>query len=147
MKRVVGGDSGEGRKIYYAHAVCIYGSDEEKTQKKSIRKIFPSAVIVNPASYRRKYSEWLCEDDRQDRMEFFYNMIDKCDKLVFCRLLGVITAGVGKEINYAIANGKPVFELSGSTSRRMRTKKVKFASPEETVKLYGYWRRANKTSD
>lgn len=39
-------------------------------------------------------------------------LVEECDIVVFSRLLGKITAGVGKEVNHAMKNGKAVYEIT-----------------------------------
>ena len=68
------------------------------------------------------------------------------DVLVFSRILGKVTAGVGREINHALARGIPVHELSDSTFKR-RLKRVRFIDRKATVRLYEKWRCAEHRLD
>jgi hypothetical protein len=63
---------------------------------------------------------------------FCLKLIDKCDVVVFSRLLGKITAGVGKEVNHALKTGKLVFELS-SKKIKPQTRRVKYISRQGDV--------------
>ena len=73
-------------------------------------------------------------------MGYFFRVIDYCDALVFSRLLGKITSGVGLEVNHALAASAMVYELdNGKISKVCRP--VEFLSREETLKLYALWDR------
>jgi hypothetical protein len=121
------------RKTYYAHAMCIYGHLVESQELAAIRRRFKGSV-VNPAKY---------DDDpekRRDTIGFCLRLIERCDVIVFSKLLGKITAGVGKEINHALKLKKPVYELcDGKVSRRIRP--VRYLTRTRTITLYGKWRK------
>jgi hypothetical protein len=87
--------------IYYAHAYCTYGTSVETGALERLSREFPGAKIVNPAPFR-----W--------QEELAYSRVDPCDLLVFSRLLGEITGGVGLKVNYALRGGKPVLNLPES---------------------------------
>ena len=118
--------------LYYAHAIVVYGTIDERNELAQIKRKFKNARIVNPASYQG-------EPD-SNTMEFYYHLIDGCDKLVFTRLLGKITSGVGLEINYALGSGKSVHELDGKKFMSV-TKSVEFITRGQTVALYDEYRR------
>jgi len=94
--------------------MCIYGHLVESQELAAIRRRFKGSV-VNPAKY---------DDDpekRRDTIGFCLRLIERCDVIVFSKLLGKITAGVGKEINHALKLKKLVYELcDGKVSRRIR---------------------------
>jgi len=92
-------------KIYYAHPMCMYGGDDESRHLARIRQEFRHCEIVNPADYRDDPSK------RRDTVGFCLTLVKGCDAVVFCRLRGKITAGVGMEVNYARRIGKPFFEM------------------------------------
>src|SRR5258708_23069479 len=116
------------KTIYYAHAMCLYGRSDERQQLTRIRKQFRRLKIVNPANY----------DDhplkQADTVGFCLKLVEGCDLVVFSRLLGKITAGVGKEVNHALKIGKPVFELSPAKMVR-RTRKLAYVSRRDTIIL------------
>jgi hypothetical protein len=60
--------------------------------------------------------------------------------VVFTRLMGKITAGVGKEVNHALKLGKPVFELSNG-KLIPRSRKAVYVSRRATINLYKKYRR------
>jgi len=59
--------------------------------------------------------------------------------MVFTRLLGKITAGVGFEINHALELGKVVYELKKDKIKQVK-KPVKYISRNDTRSLYGKYR-------
>jgi hypothetical protein len=120
-------------KIYYAHAMCIYGTDDEQEEIDHIRKNFPDYAIVDPGSYSNN------PEKRRDSMNYCKKLVSQCDALVFTRLLGKITAGVGIEINHALTENKMVFELKKGKIKTVK-KSVKYISREKTISLYGKYR-------
>ena len=120
-------------KIYYAHAMCIYGTEDEEFEIQQIRQNFPDHSIVDPGTYANN------PEKRRDTMEYCKKLVSGCDKLVFTRLLGKITAGVGIEINHALESGKIVYELKNNKTKQIK-KPVKYISRENTRSLYGKYR-------
>ena len=72
-------------------------------------------------------------------MGFCLKLVEECDILIFSRLLGKITAGVGKEVNHALKKGKIVYEVT-STALVRRHRSVKYLSRNPTIRLYRKWR-------
>ena len=120
-------------KIYYAHAMCLYGGTDEKRHLTRIRREFQRCEIVNPADHTGNPLK------TQDTVGFCLKLVKACDAIVFCRLLGKVTAGVGKEVNYALKIGRPVFEVQATRIVR-RNRPVKYISRRATVRLYGEYR-------
>lgn len=120
-------------KIYYSHAIPLYGTEAESSEKQKIVENIPNVTIVDPGSYRDNPQK------RNGGMEYCLRLVEKCNGLVFTRFLNKITAGVGKEVNHAIKKKMPVHELKNGKLRKVR-KPVKYLSREETVKLYRMWR-------
>jgi len=113
--------------------MCLYGGPEEYQEMAQIRRRFRAARMVNPADYNGH------PDKIRDTVEFCLRLVEGCDSVVFTRLLGKVTAGVGKEVNHALNLGKPVFELaSGKFLRQSRP--VKHISRKATISLYKRWR-------
>ena len=79
--------------------------------------------------------------DPESVMDEYFALLKGCDFVVFTRLFGKITSGVGKEVNLAIERGMAVYELRGSRFVR-RKRPVRFVSRAVTVKLYERWRRS-----
>lgn len=119
-------------KVYYAHAMCIYGHLTEIQELGTIRRRFKGR-IVNPAAYSGH------PEKRSDTLGFCFRLIEGCDVVVFTRCLGKITAGVGKEINFSFKLKKRVYELDGNKWTR-RVKPVKHLTRRLTIRLYAKWR-------
>lgn len=120
--------------VYYAHAMCIYRRREERDQLRAIRRGLPRrSQIVNPAVFDG-HPEKLA-----DTIGFCLRLVEASDAVVFSRLVGKISAGVGREINHALKKGKPVFEVSGQRLVR-RTRRVTYISRRATISLYERWR-------
>lgn len=119
-------------KIYYAHAICTYGTNEEKQEITHIKTIFPNHDIVDPGTFKDN------PDKQRDGMEYCKKLVSKCDALVFSRLFGKVTAGVGIEIHHALSEKKPVYEIKGSKVKTVK-KPLEYISREDTRKLYVQW--------
>lgn len=124
------------KSVYYAHAMCMYRRRAEGHELAAIRRRFARAKIVNPALYDRHPEKLL------DTIQFCLRLIDKCDVVVFSRILGKVTAGVGLEVNHALDQRKPVFEIVGGRFIS-RSRKVRFISRTATIRLYEKWRYVN----
>ena len=48
-------------------------------------------------------------------MDFFFQLIDTCDLVIYGDLGGFVTAGVANEIEYALRQGKPVYRIDWRT--------------------------------
>jgi len=120
-------------KIYYAHAMCIYGTDDEEKVLLHVKKNFPNHTIVDPGSYANN------PEKRSGTMDYCKKLVSGCDALVFTRLLSKITAGVGVEINHALEEKKFVYELKDGKIKQI-TKPVKYISRNDTISLYGKYR-------
>lgn len=120
-------------RVYYAHAMCLYGRFDEQQELRLIRQTFRRASIVNPADYDGH------PEKRADTVGFCLTLIDGCGIVVFSRCLGKITAGVGKEVNHALKTGKKVFELKAG-KMVLRTRRVNYISRIATISLYRKYR-------
>jgi hypothetical protein len=107
----------------------IYGTHTEENELSRIRRKFIGIDIVNPASFNSN------PEKKRDKMQFCYRLIDGCQFVVFSKRLGVITGGVGLEVNYALAKKKKVYEL-GPKQFRVIKKPVQHLNYEETLKFY-----------
>lgn len=119
-------------KVYYAHAICIFGSAQEQQELSWIRIAFKDADVVSPSDPKFHWQK------ATRNIPFFLDLVDTCDTLVFSRLYGEITAGVGQEVNRALEKGKLVYELSDGAVARVTTL-VAAISPEATRVLYHKW--------
>ena len=121
------------QKVYDAHAICLYGRADEREELRRICRGFRRGTVVNPARYDGH------SDKQADTVGFCLKLVDKCDVVVFSRLLGRITAGVGKEVNHDLKKGKSVFELTADKIQPC-TRRVKYVSRAATRKLYREYR-------
>lgn len=121
------------KKIYYAHAMCMHGEPEEYQNLATIRHRIRGGRIVNPAEFSGH------PEKLRDGVSFCLRIVEKCQMVVFSRLLDKVTAGVGKEVNHALKIGIPVFELE-SGKLVHHTRPVKYISRAATIRLYRKWR-------
>lgn len=122
-------------KVYYAHAICLFKSEQEQAELASIRAEFKDAEIINPDDQKYMWQK------AKDHMGFLMTLVDQSDVLVYSRLLGEITQGVGLEINHALENGKAVFELNNGVFISV-TSHVTMISREATRLLFHkFWGR------
>jgi len=119
-------------KAYYAHAIPLYGTKIEKTEKIQIIKNLPEAEIIDPGTFQSNSQK------KREGMNYCFKLIKKCNVLIFSKFKGNVTAGVGKEVEYALKEKLDVFELNGSKLHRI-TKPVKYLSILETIRLPGYY--------
>jgi len=119
------------QKVYYSHAMPLYGTTKEIYEKSQIRKNIPTVKIVDPGTYQDN------PEKRRDGMEYCLKLVKDCDSLVFSKYQGKITAGVGKEVNFAIENKIPVYELNGDKLHEVESQ-VEHLSVLDTLRLY-HW--------
>lgn len=115
------------KRVYYAHPISMYGTQEEMREISLIEEKFRDVIVVNPAIF-----EQVPKGD--DIMEFYFNLVRDCETVVFKRLLGKVSAGVGKEVNFALQTGKAVYELNKGQFSQV-TQVVEPISVEETRRL------------
>ncbi len=116
-------------KVYYSHAMVLYGTSKEAYEKSQIRKNIPTVKIVDPGTYQNN------PEKRRDGMDYCLKLVKDCDGLVFSKYRGKITAGVGKEVNYAIEIKIPVYELNGDKLHKIE-KSVEYLSILDTLAMY-----------
>jgi hypothetical protein len=116
-------------RIYYSHAMPIYGTERERLERFLITQLFPGSEIVDPGAIQNN------PEKQRRQMEYCLELVDTCDSVVYTRFMDVITAGVGKEVNHALSRGKPVHELQGVKVVQI-IKPVDHLSREETIALY-----------
>ena len=115
-------------KIYYSHAMPLYGTEEELNEKQRIVKNIPNVTIVDPGSFQTNIQK------QKEGMSYCLKLVEKCHGLVFTRFLNKITAGVGLEVNHALKNGIPVHELRKDKLRKI-SKPVTYLSRDDTNRL------------
>ncbi len=104
-------------RIYYAHPVEIYSTIRERKELEIIRRNFPGAEIVNPATFQHS-SGW---------SHGFLNLVDSCDLVVCSDFDGFVTAGVAAEVEHVLSQGKPVYRLDWRTEELVNINEVKEA--------------------
>jgi hypothetical protein len=123
--------------LYYAHSMCLYGTEVERAEVAAITRWLPYYCVVDPSTLQ-------CHADKEDGdggMRYFLRVIDRCDALIFSRLLGKVTAGVGLEVNHALTRRIPVYELGDGKVSQVAAR-VEFLSREETLAQYTLWRNS-----
>ena len=116
-------------RIYYSHAMKVYGTTQEKIHRILIGRHFPDSILVDPGTLQSN------PEKARRGMEYCLELVHTCDSLVFVRYMNAITAGVGKEVNHALSHGKPVYELERAAIRPV-SEPVDYLSREQTVALY-----------
>jgi hypothetical protein len=91
-------------RVFYSHPMKLYGSAAEKREVALIEKRFAGYDIVNPGALQTR------ENPRR-QAEYYLELVDSCDCLVFSRHYGNVTEGVRPEVEHALSKGKPVYEL------------------------------------
>jgi hypothetical protein len=91
-------------RVFYSHPMKLYGSAAEKREISLIEKRFVGYEIIDPSALQTP------EEPRRGT-EYYFQLVDSCDCLVFSRHYGNVTEGVKPEVDHALANGKPVYEL------------------------------------
>lgn len=114
------------KKIYFAHAQPIYGTEEESRHLSFIRNHFKDASIINPADI----SEFRIRD-----MQFYLDIVKECDALVYARFHGAILGGVGLEADYAMDLGREVYEIANGKLERIHVL-PEYYDREQTVNLF-----------
>lgn len=109
-------------KVYYAHCLGLYGTEQEKRDIDLLTKKLGFEVL-NPSepAYCKGYEE------SPLGMEYFLRIVETCDALAFRSLPDLrISSGVAAEIGRARKLGLPIFELPNCVKGRTMTS-------EETV--------------
>lgn len=127
-------DTGEKLRVYYAHAICLYDTKRERKEVRLIRERFKDAKIINPCDYQNNSS-----------MDFYLRLVDTCQIVVFSCILGKITSGVGKEVNYALNKGKEVYLLYNEKRFFPMKFPVNYISRKCTIELYQKWYQQQKS--
>ena len=125
--------SAEGRdrmRMYYAHAKPSYGTLTERAEQGQIKTRFAEYEIIDPGKY-----EGNVEKQRMGGLNYCFQLIDGCQALTYSRWKNKITAGVGKEINYALSKNMPVYELRGKRVKAIH-RPVTYLSLDATMRLY-----------
>jgi hypothetical protein len=101
------------RKVYFAHPITDYGTERQAVALRALRKELddicqPHTIIENPDQphHQKGYAA--------HGMDYFRGVVDECWSLAFMRFPdGSIGAGVAREIQWASADGKTIWEVFG----------------------------------
>lgn len=98
-------------KIYYARPLTIYGTKQEQRDLELLKALGFEVNDPNKAELQERY--------KTEGMEVFLQLARESDAVAFRAFPdGKIGAGVCGEIDEALENGKPVFELPTFTEAR-----------------------------
>lgn len=97
-------------KIYYAHHMWKYNTEEERMEIEAIKRIFPNSNIINPNG------SVIETGNEVEAMEQCFNFIRESDILIFTTLNNkVFGRGVYDEVSLALQLGMKVFLLKKDT--------------------------------
>lgn len=116
-------------RVYYSHAMPLYGTQKEKLEKILITNYFPGCDIVDPGTYQSNVEK------ARRGMDYCLELVDQCESVVFSRYENFITAGVGKEVNHALSKAKLVYELKKGVLSQVG-EPVEYLDRDETRMLY-----------
>ena len=102
-------------RVYFAHGMLHYNSKDIKLLESL------GFEVINPNHEDNEKAYMKSKD-----FKVFLDIVKSCDILAFRSILGKITSGVGREIEFARRRDMPIIELPTFTSDR-------FLSLEETV--------------
>jgi hypothetical protein len=91
-------------RVFYSHPMKLYGSAAEKREISLIEKRFVGYEVVDPGALQTP------EEPRRET-QYYLQLVDSCDCLVFSRHYGNVTEGVKPEVDHALSKGKPVYEI------------------------------------
>lgn len=93
-------------KVYYAHPISMYGCEQESDDIEFLKSL--GLIVCNPAKIEKVVDPW----ESAERMEWFCNLVRKCDCLAFRSFVGgKIGSGVLHEISAMQCKGGFVFEI------------------------------------
>lgn len=118
--------------------MIIYDTKEEKRQIDVIKHHFPTFKIVNPKKWEHSLNIIVLIKKKLYDFDFYIKEVEKCDIVCFTKFKGVVTAGVGKEVNHALKLNKKVYEIVNNKIIETLTP-VKYLSPSQTRELYGWF--------
>ena len=90
-------------KIYYAHSMKKYFTEDEKQEEEFIKKTFKDCKVINPNNIRPGVRGLV--------MQPYLNEIVNCDLVICSEYKKTIGKGVYAEIKHALYLGKKVYVL------------------------------------
>ena len=119
------------KKIYYAHTMTTYYSQEEANAVELLESM--GYEVVNPSDKKivEGFKLFRKENPSRNSMDYFLDIVKTCDLLAFSAVGdGKLTSGVVKEVLYALGTKMPVIEIHTIDSLSSK----RFMSLEETRK-------------
>lgn len=100
------------KKVYYARPLHLYNTQQEVRDIEMLNSLGLEIVNPNKEELQKRYEK--------EGMPVFLSAVKDCDALCFRAFpCGKISAGVKKEIDQALSENKPVFELPVLTENRV----------------------------
>jgi hypothetical protein len=120
-------------RVFYSHSMMMYGTQAEGLEKNLIRQRFSDFGIISAKDYQGD------PEKNVNDVEFYKRIVSGCQIVVYSKWNGDVVSGVLIEVNHAIDNGIPVFELVDNEFIPRKTN-VEGLSYEETTKRYEDYR-------
>lgn len=117
------------KKIYYAHTMTTYYSQEETNAVELLKSM--GYEVINPSDKKivEGFELFKKENPAKSSMDYFLDVVKTCDLLAFSAVDGdKLTSGVVKEVLYALSTKMPVLEIHTIDSLNPE----RFMSLEET---------------
>ena len=104
------------KKIYYAHHMNKYDTNEEIKEINLIKEKFKDYLIINP-------NGWICqENSSQAIMNQCYHFVKMSDVTVFSSYNEIIGRGVYEEVTVALKNNKEVYYIFENNFYKINSK-------------------------
>ncbi len=110
-------------RIYYAHSLSIYDTQQEIRDIDTLEGLGFYVVNPNSREVQEGVNKWKQENGDDATMKYFDNILDTCDAIAFRpHPDGKIGSGVWYEVQYIREQRKPVVELPNLFSYRVLSK-------------------------
>ena len=110
-------------KIYYAHCMALYGTDQEKEDLRTLDALGVRVVDPNATQYKKKVRDMKrAHKSGAQIMDYFVSVVERCQGVAFRALPdGSISSGVEKEIAAMRKKGGIIIELPELDKRKRLT--------------------------
>jgi nucleoside 2-deoxyribosyltransferase len=113
-------------KIYYAHPLTMYGSEREKKDLLLLAQLGFEVYNPNQEAVTKQYLAARARQEQNEAFDAFAHvfkpLVLACDGVAFRAFGdGRVGAGVATECNWAVVDGRPVFELPTYVRTRFLT--------------------------
>lgn len=99
-------------KIYFAHPITDYGTERQAQALAGLRAHFVDDLGMRHFEIENPDQPHHDEGYKARGMDYFRDVVDSCWSLAFMRFPdGSVGAGVGREIGWALRNGKTLYEV------------------------------------